>query len=88
MQAWMAGKAVVVATAAFGMGVDKADVRVVVNYDCPQNLESIAQEEGRAGRDGKHADHYVLVGSSDFITWRGMLDSMKDPILVFSSLQR
>ena len=88
MQAWMAGTAVVVATAAFGMGVDKADVRVVVNYDCPQSLESIAQEEGRAGRDGKHADHYVFVGHNDFITWRGMLDSMKDPITRERNLKR
>jgi ATP-dependent DNA helicase RecQ len=65
---WMKNKArVIVCTNAFGMGIDKPDVRIVVHMDVPDDIESYFQEAGRAGRDGKKSFAVLLFNNSDLI---------------------
>ncbi|GGO87474.1 ATP-dependent DNA helicase RecQ [Marinobacterium nitratireducens] len=72
---------VMVATIAFGMGIDKPNVRFVAHLDLPKSIEAYYQETGRAGRDGLPADAWMVYGLQDVIFLRQMLESSQAPEL-------
>jgi ATP-dependent DNA helicase RecQ len=70
---------VMVATIAFGMGIDKPDVRFVAHLDLPKSLEAYYQETGRAGRDGEPAEAWMTYGMNDVVIHRSRIDESPSP---------
>lgn len=80
-------KKIMVATNAFGMGIDKSDVRYVIHFNMPKNMENYYQEAGRAGRDGDEAECVLLYAPSDMYTNQFLINQNENEALTEEELQ-
>jgi ATP-dependent DNA helicase RecQ len=70
---------IIIATVAFGMGIDKSNVRFVIHAAMPKSLEAYQQESGRAGRDGLDAECWLFFNGGDYVTWKRLIDQSESP---------
>ena len=78
---------IIVATVAFGMGIDKSNVRFVIHAEMPRSLENYQQESGRAGRDGLEAECCLLYAANDADTWEFLMKDTEDPEVLNAGLR-